>query len=32
MCDRLYVTVQTENQQYYVTVHSLLRYGSHTYL
>ena len=31
MCDCLYVTVNTRVQQYYVTVHNLLRYGSHTH-
>ena len=31
MCDYLYVTVHTQAQQSYVTVHSLLRYGSHTH-
>ena len=30
-CDCLYVTVHTQAQQSYVTVHSLLRYGSHTH-
>ena len=31
MCDCFYVTVNTQAHQYYVTVHSLLRYGSHTH-
>ena len=31
MCDCLYVTVHTHDQRYYVTVHSLWRYGSHTH-
>ena len=31
MCDCLYVTVNTQVQQYYVTVYSLLRYCSHTH-
>ena len=31
MCDCLYVTVHTQDRQSYATVHSLLRYGSHTH-
>ena len=31
MCDCLYVTVRTQVQQSYVSVHSLLRYGLHTH-
>ena len=31
ICDFLYVTVHTQAQQSYITVHSLLRYASHTH-